>query len=99
MGARDGDESPRCVMREGQDLEEAGTWGFGFVDAICERKGRLGVRLSRGCFTENAVGECPGRQRSGIVVGSEFGEDVLGRIGVWVGGGQKVERRHWHAAI
>lgn len=86
-------------MREGQNLEEAGTGRSGFVDAIHERMGRLGRRLGGGCFAENAVGECPGRQGRRIVVGGEFGEDVLGRIGVWAGGGQEVERRHWHAAI
>lgn len=77
-------------MRERQDLEEAGAWRFGFIDAICERSGR---------FAKNAVGECPTRQGREIVVGVEFGEDVLCRIGVWAGGGQEVERRHWHAAI
>lgn len=45
------------------------------------------------------MGECPGRQGRGIVSEGEFGEDVVGRIGVGAGGGQKVERRHWHAAL
>ena len=80
-------------MREDQDLEEAGTGGFSFVDASCER------RLSGGRFAENAVGEYPGRQGRRIVVGGEFGDDVLGRTGVGAGGGQEVERRHWHAAM
>ena len=85
-------------MREGQNLEEAGTGRLGFVDAIRERRGRLDGRLGRGCFAENAVRECPGKQGREIIVGGEFGEDVLGRTGIWAGGGQEVERRHWHAA-
>ncbi len=80
-------------MREGQNLEEAGTGRFGFVDASCER------RLSGGGFAENTVGEYPRRQGRRIVVGGEFGDDVLGRAGVGAGGGQEVERRHWHAAM
>lgn len=87
MGGRDGDKRPWCVMREAQNLEKAGTGRFGFVHAIRERRERLGGGLGEGRLAENAVGECPGRQGREIVVGGEFGEDVLGRIGVWAGGG------------
>lgn len=86
-------------MREGQNLEEAGTGRFGFIDAIGKRRGLLGGRLGEGCFTEYTERKRPGRLGRGVVVGGESGEDVLGRIGVWAGGGQEVERRHWHAAI
>lgn len=86
-------------MREGQNLEEAGTGRFGFVDAVRERRGLLGGRLGGGRFAEQAVGERPGRQGRRVIVGGESGDDVLGRIGVGVGAGQEVERRHWHAAI
>ena len=85
-------------MRECQDLEEAGTRGFGLVDTIRESRGRLGGRLGRGGLAEDAVEERPRRQWRRIVTGGEFGEDVLGRIRVWTGGGQEVDRRHWHAA-
>ena len=96
MGARDGDKCPRCVVRKGQNLEEAGTGRFDFVDAIREL---LGGRLGGRRFAEKTMGECPGRQGRGVVVGGESGDDVLGRIGVGPGGGQEIERRHRHAAI
>lgn len=80
-------------------MKEAGTGRFGFVDAIGERRGRLGGRLGGGRFAENTEGERPRRQGRRIVMGGESGEDVLSRIGVWGEGGQEVERRHWHAAI
>ena len=99
MGARYRDVCLRCEIREVQNLEEAGSGRFGFVDAIRESRGRSGGRLGGGCFAESAVGECPGRQERGIVAGGQFGENVLGRIRVWTRGGQEVERRHWHAAI
>ena len=86
-------------MREGQNLQETRTRGFDFVDAIRERRGLLGGGLGGGCFAEKTMGECPGRQGRGVVVGVEAGDDVLGRIGVWAGGGEEVERRHWHASI
>lgn len=86
-------------MRKGQNLKEAGTGRFDFVDAIRERRGLLGGRLGGGRFAEQTVGECPGRQGRGVVVGVESGDDVLGRIGVWAGSGEEVERRHWHASI
>lgn len=86
-------------MRKGQNLQEAGTGRFDFVDAIRKRRGLLGGRLGGGCFAEKTVGERPGRQGRGVVVGVESGDDVLGRIGVGARGGEEVERRHWHAAI
>ncbi len=74
-------------MREAQNLEEAGTRRFCFVDAIRERRGRLGGSLGGGCFAENAMVECPRRQRGRIELGGESGEDVLGRTGFCTGGG------------
>lgn len=46
-------------MREAQNLKEAGTRGFGFVDAIREGRRWLNRGLGGGCFTENAVKERP----------------------------------------
>lgn len=40
MGARYSDICSRCVVREAQNLEEARTGRFGFVDAIREGRGR-----------------------------------------------------------
>lgn len=47
-------------MREAQNLKEAGTSGFGFVDAICEGRRWLNRDLGGGRFTENTVRERPG---------------------------------------
>ena len=46
-------------MREAQNLKEAGTGSFGFVNAICEGRRWLNGGLGGGCFTEDAVRERP----------------------------------------
>ena len=61
MGASDNDVGTRRMMRKAQDLKEAGAGRFGFVNAICEGRGRLNRRLGRRRFTKEAVRERPRR--------------------------------------